>query len=214
MKTESTDISMDWPEEKQPAHPNDPPSPDQIRRLGEMYQGDIIPDAVQPLPAASTDIREQVETAILAIEPETPIDQVCDAISKLDAIARWCKDQDKILKDRLDPYIRRNGEINLGTDRFYIGESNEMKCEDHRQAMAEIIVAAAKVDPETGEEITDWPRVFDCLSKNAIKQSEAREILPPEAFARLFKRYPKSWVARSGGKAEQVQRVDTRFIEG
>lgn len=170
-----------------------------------------IGDALVNLPEVITpqDIRQRVEIAIAEIEPETELDQVCQAIALLDGIHRWVTDQRKILYQRLDPFIRQRGPFMLGPDRFFIGHKSETKCKDMPAAVRAIYVRCEKVNPETGEVLIDLGELIDCLSVNAIKQSVARKILPPEEFAELFEKVEKDTVKREG----EVQRLNTEFLE-
>ena len=144
-----------------------------------------------------------IETEVLAIGPATPIDRVANTIQMVDALMARAKEIKSHLEGVLIGYIEQNGELTIGTIRYYIGAKKTTKCQDVPATVEALLNAVGG----------DFQRFCEHLSASSIKHGAARQTLTPEEYGRLFTTTEEPSL-EEGKPRKQLQKVDTRFVRG
>ena len=142
----------------------------------------------------------KLRESILAIHNEAEADQVCKAIDKIDAYKRAIKDIDATFKEALIDWINRNGEVTLGTKRYYVGTTKKTKPRD-LQRLTEAAITACQ---------GDFAAFCEALSSNAYKPGKCREILGDDWGDHFYEEVVQD--VKTGKPKKDVKVIDERFV--
>jgi hypothetical protein len=143
-----------------------------------------------------------VERQILTIGENATVEQVQEAITRVDWFMGMAREMKAKLEQALIEYIEANGDITIGTVRYYVGHPKETKCVNVAGAVEALLQA-------TGG---DFEKVCECLSGSAVKPGATRKVLPEDVFAGLFETTEK--VTLEEGKPKKaVQKIDTKYLK-
>ena len=138
---------------------------------------------------------------VLAIHDEVDAGQVCQAIDKIDAYKRAIKEIDATFKQALIEWINRNGEVTLGTKRYYVGTTTKTTARD-LERLTEAAITACQ---------GDFGRFCEALSSNAYKPGKCREILGDDWGIHFYEEVVKD--VKSGKPKKDVKMIDERFVK-
>lgn len=158
---------------------------------------------LEPTQLERKELLDTIDAAIAAIENgEASPDQVLAAID----FTQRLKEIHAQLKDRLEvaaiAFIKKHGDIQDGTRRFYVGVAKTTKCTDLRGTIEAVLLASGG----------DFDAFAGCLSSNAFKPGACKDILG-EAFGKLFKTSDEDEMREGKPAKQKLQKVDTRFIK-
>lgn len=162
---------------------------------GEALEGDVVEyPGIQP---------GALEANILALTPESDADRVVAARCALDAIKGWARARERELEAAMVEWIDRNGELTIGTTRYYVGRSTDTKCVDVRGTLER---AFADVGG-------DFDALAGLLSANAFKPGACKRALSPETFALGFASAESRELKAGEPRKRGLQKTDTRFLK-
>jgi hypothetical protein len=141
----------------------------------------------------------ELETSIVQIADDAPVPVLLEAGDKLAALGEFLKEARAMWEAKMVEHIQRNGPVEVGTVRYYVGPKRTTKCVDVPGAVEALL---AKVEG-------DFQRFCDHLSSGAVKYGAARDTLDPADFDRLFTTTEETELKE--GKP-RLQRVDTKYL--
>lgn len=142
---------------------------------------------------------KKLEGVALAIHDESDADQVCIAIDAIDNAKRRIREIDAALKKSLIDWINRNGDITIGSKRYYVGNKKTTKPRD-LERLCEAAITAAE---------GDFATFADSLSANAFKPGACKKLLG-DAWDRHFEETIADDV-KTGKPKKVINMIDERF---
>lgn len=138
---------------------------------------------------------------VVAIHDEVEAGQVAAIIDKMDAYKRRIKEIDATLKEALIDWINANGELTLGTKRYYVGSTKKTKPVDR------IKLTIALIEAVQG----DFDSFDEMLSANAFKPGACKKLLGDE-WGNHFEETIVEDV-KTGKPKKDVKVIDERFVK-
>jgi len=144
---------------------------------------------------------QELNSMAIAINDESSAAQVCEAIDRIDAVKRRIKEIEVTFKDALIEWINLNGDIEIGTKRYYVGTTKKVKPRDMIR-LCEAAITAAEGDFET---------FADSLSANAFKPGACKKLLGDQ-WGQHFEETIDEDI-KTGKPKKTVQVIDERFVK-
>lgn len=138
---------------------------------------------------------------LASLDTTVPVSQVVDVMNAVDAYVRRAKEFKVQLEQAMIEWIKANGDIEIGTVRYYVGTEKETKCVDQREALEAFLDAAGG----------DLDAVSTMLASGAFKHGAARALLDEERYAKLFVTTEKSKL-KEGKPDRKLIRVDSQYV--
>lgn len=138
------------------------------------------------------------------LAPDSPREQVVRLLDLRQLLRAYADRLIEASESAVIRWIEKNGEISVGTVRYYIGTSHTTKCVDNLGAMRAVLKAV-------GGDDEDMARF---MVSGAFKPGACREVIPGDEYADLFRTTTRTELRE--GKPVPVrglQKADTRFIE-
>lgn len=145
---------------------------------------------------------KELDKMVLAINDETDAEYVCEVIDRIDQAKRMMKELDATLKESLIDWINRNGEINIGTKRYYVGTSKKTKARDMTRLCEAAITEAGG----------DFDAFAEVLSANAFKPGACKALLGDKWGQHFAVEIDQD--VKTGKAKKSVQVIDEKFIKG
>ncbi len=143
----------------------------------------------------------EIQTSIDAITDKADAQIILDLINKVDWIGSRSRELKKELEPKLIAWIEANGDIEVGTVRYYIGNNKKDKCNDLPLTVQALFTACGG----------DFETFCSVLSANAIKAGAAKKLIGEDKFAKLFDTIIEKDI-KTGKPVKMVHRVDSRFV--
>ena len=151
----------------------------------------------------SFDLTVLEQDVIQKLTTAADADQCAALILKVDRALERMRELKKLLDDALMEWIRANGDLTIGTVRYYVGDETVTTCRNVADAMRTLL------------ELLGPGKLGECLSSNAIKYGAARSMLAevgcPEVFEQLFL-VAKKEVLKDGKPTKKLIKADQRFL--
>ena len=144
---------------------------------------------------------ELLTTKVLALSPDSPVDDVLAALDTLAALKARIRELDAELEAKAIEHIQEHGPITAGDIKWYVGTKKTTRCTQPKDT-AEAISRA--VDG-------DWDAFLACLTAQPFKHGACRAVLPAGDFERCFET-TEAPDLKTGKPAKELCRVDTRFV--
>lgn len=140
-----------------------------------------------------------LDREVLEISDHSDAQDVCELIDKIDFAKRSMRELDALLKEKLIDWINANGELTIGTKRYYVGSTKKTKPVD-LEKLTEAAITACQ---------GDFSAFVEALSANAYKPGACKKILGDE--------WGKHFVVetiddvKTGKPKKDVKVIDERF---
>lgn len=138
---------------------------------------------------------------LASLDTTVPVSQVVDVMNAVDAYVRRAKEFKVQLEQAMIEWIKANGDIEIGTVRYYVGTEKEAKCTDQRTALDLILEASGG----------DLDAVASVLASGAFKPGAARALLSPVQYEAVFLTTEKSKL-KEGKPDRKLIRVDSQYV--
>lgn len=142
-----------------------------------------------------------VTTALARIDPGVSADVVIDAIGKVELLERAAREARKLLDAAAIEWIDRNGAIEVGTVRWYVGVRKDKRSRDNVATLDRLYVKAGG----------DVARVADALASQPFRTGQARELLGEVEFGEHFETVEVKEL-REGKTARRLLKTDTQYV--
>lgn len=178
----------------------------------------------------------ETKLAVAALTPESPQDAVLEVMSRVDRLKAETKEIAALLETAVIEWIKANGDLTMGTVRYYVGLDRSVKLIDKVQAVRRIFGALLPVEAEGG-----WGRFLEltlataggdldqagealqasfdkalarfadeALASDGLKAGSVRGLLG-EAWGQVFREEAPDGLKEGKAKKERVQKVDTEW---
>jgi hypothetical protein len=176
----------------------------------------------------------ETNLAVAALTPESPQDAVLEAMTRVDRLKAETKEIAALLETAVIEWIKTNGDLTMGTVRFYVGPDRSVKLVDKAQAVRRIFEALLPVGQGWGallEQAVETTQgnvnvagellreAFDkalarfadeALASDGLKAGSVRGLLG-EAWGQVFQEEAPDGLKEGKAKKERVQKVDTEW---
>lgn len=142
---------------------------------------------------------QTLNSMVLDISDESDAEQVCEAIDRIDQAKRTMKEIDAALKESLIDWINRNGDITIGTKRYYVGTSKKTKPIDIERLCEAAITAAQG----------DFAAFAEALSANAFKPGACKQLLGGQWDDHFTVEVDQD--VKTGKPKKSMQMIDEKF---
>jgi hypothetical protein len=142
--------------------------------------------------------------ALARLDESADVEAVIDLYQRTQVVKRKLREFDQELKAEMVRWIDANGEIEIGTRRFYVGPKRTVKVID-KEAAAESLLEAL------GGDLTEF---VECLTSEPFKQGHVKKLVGPNRHNELFR--TETVTELKEGKARPVRElavVDTRYLK-
>lgn len=178
----------------------------------------------------------ETKLAVAALTPESPQDAVLEAMARVDRLRAETKEIAALLETAVIEWIKANGDLTMGTVRYYVGPDRSVKLIDKAEAVRRIFGALLPFWPDGGwaslleqamesaegdidragelvGEVVDkaLARFADeALAANGLMAGSVRGLLG-EAWGQVFREEAPDGLKEGKAKKERVQKVDTEW---
>lgn len=142
----------------------------------------------------------RLEASVFDLSTQDDVNTALDLLHRAQLAASRARDIKSLCEGKLAEWIDKNGEINLGEVRYYVGTTKTHKPKDIRGAVADLLDACHG----------DLDAFCDLLSSNPFKCGEVKKALQDkfeQSFLTEFK-----LDLRTGKPARELKQVNTRFL--
>lgn len=140
--------------------------------------------------------------AVFSLNEDAPMAQVVATMDKLKAFQQTLNEYKRLMEDGVIDWIKKNGEIEVGDLRLYVGEERKIKCRDFKGTLEAILSASGG----------DMEALVSCLSSNAFKPGACRETLPPSKYRDLFVTTVEPDLKKGIAKKQKLLSVNKNFL--
>lgn len=149
-------------------------------------------------PKADLFLRAQEAIARIHSADIDELAMILDLVKHIEEMAGQIRKQSE---DEMIERIRADGEIVIGSIRYYVGDKKTTKCIDIQKCIEALLTAAAG----------DLEQVCKTLSSQPIKHGAAKEILGETEWSKFF--VVETETELKEGKP-RLNKVDTKFLPG
>lgn len=142
----------------------------------------------------------EIQTSILDIDDTASADHVAATITRLEAYIERGKELKVEMESALMRWITVNGEVQIGTVRYYVGTKKTTRCIDTAGAIERLLMLTSG----------DFEAVCACLASQPLKPGACREVMGDD-WAKFFNVFEESDL-KEGKPIKRVQKIDERFI--
>lgn len=144
-----------------------------------------------------------VKRQIEELDEAAPIDRVIDTLDKLKVLTELATEMKRTLDARLISYIQANGQITIGTIRYWVGPKVTKK---GRNNLAIFKAVLAATDGDIDQVVDGY------LAADAFKPGACEKLLTREEFDQLFEITTKLDL-KTGKPSHELLKVDDRFVD-
>lgn len=139
---------------------------------------------------------------VSALSPDAPVEQLLTVRDRIDAAMQRLREVKQMGDEAAIAWINANGDIEVGTVRYYVGVTKTKKCKD---TAATVEAAYEAVEGDAG-------RFAELLSSNAFKPGACAKVMSEEVFAEHFEVIEQQDL-KTGKPKKSVHKVDSRFLK-
>jgi hypothetical protein len=144
---------------------------------------------------------EKSKHAIIEITPETPVEQVLAVMDTIDFIKQQATEMSALIKDRMVEWINANGDIVVGTVRYYVGTKKTTKCMDVPAAVEALL---AKLGGDFGG-------LCELFASQPLKHGACSKVFSEDEYKTFFT-VDEADELKEGKPAKTLQKIDTKFL--
>lgn len=139
---------------------------------------------------------------VLSLSTDVEMDKVLDVMDKVEAAKAKLKEVSASLESAVIEWIKANGDIEMGTVRWYVGLTKTTKCIDNGKTLEALFEACGG----------DFAKVAEMLASGAFKHGACKGVLSEDQYAALFV-VKESDELKEGKPNKRLQKVDSRFLK-
>ena len=147
----------------------------------------------------------EIVTALSQLDPSSSIEDIAATMGMLDAMMQRAKELRAEFEQQCIEWIKANGEIEIGTVRYFIGNPKTHKDNDPGETLEVLLEVSGG----------DLDGIKCCLSSGAFKHGAVKKFLEEHGdgrYEQLFTVIERERL-EEGKVKPQLQKVDSRFIK-
>ena len=144
---------------------------------------------------------DAIAVSVSRIEPAASMDEVLQSLMLVRFAKQAIAESEAKWKQAAIDWIKANGEIRFGSEKWWVGDSKTTKCIDVRKTVEALLEKTAG----------DFDHFCTMLSANALKPGACKKLLGDD-FKDHFKIEVKEKLETDGSKVDQLQTMNEDFL--